>query len=206
MPPTSTLAFANAFGQMLGQLSSTGATIVVANVPDVTSVPFLVPAAGFFAQCGFWPQGAAQGDYVVPNLLNPAAGFNICLGYAVRPAALIQQARDSVKAFNAIIAADAKLVGATVVDVNALFAKMVEKGYVVNGRRLTNQFLGGLFSLDGVHPTNTGYAILANEWIKTMNRELHTGIAPVSIEQVAKTDPLIFAARGAAANSDDSDQ
>ena len=52
--------------------------------------------------------------------------------------------------------------------------------------------MGGLFSLDGIHPTNTGYAIIANEFIKAMNRSLAAGIPPVSVEQVSKTDPLIF--------------
>src|ERR1035437_1877130 len=60
------------------------------------------------------------------------------------------------------------------------------------GQRLTTGFMGGLFSLDGIHPTNTGYAIIANEFIKTMNRSLLAGIPPVSVEQVNKTDPLIF--------------
>jgi hypothetical protein len=49
-----------------------------------------------------------------------------------------------------------------------------------------------LFSLDGVHPTNTGYAIIANEFIKTMNRSLRTNIPYVSVAQVSQTDPLIF--------------
>ncbi len=66
------------------------------------------------------------------------------------------------------------------------------RGERVNGRLLTTEFLGGLFSLDGVHPTNTGYAILANAFIKTLNREFAAGNPPISVEQVAKTDPLIL--------------
>jgi hypothetical protein len=41
-----------------------------------------------------------------------------------------------------------------------------------------------------MHPTNTGYGIIANEFIKTMNRQLDSDIPPASIEQIAKTDPL----------------
>ena len=51
---------------------------------------------------------------------------------------------------------------------------------------------GGLFSLDGVHATNTGYAVLANAFINALNREFAAGIPLISIEQVAKTDPLIL--------------
>ena len=56
---------------------------------------------------------------------------------------------------------------------------------------MTTAFLGGLFSLDGIHPTNTGYAILANEYIQTINRALDAEISPVSVEQVSKADPLL---------------
>jgi hypothetical protein len=62
---------------------------------------------------------------------------------------------------------------------------------VVGGQKLTTDFMGGLFSLDGVHPTNTGYAIIANEFIKTMNGSLRADIPYVSVEQVSETDPLI---------------
>ncbi len=61
----------------------------------------------------------------------------------------------------------------------------------MGGRLLTTAFLGGLFSLDGIHPTNTGYAILANEYIQTINRALDAEISPVSVEQVSKADPLL---------------
>jgi len=78
-----------------------------------------------------------------------------------------------------------------VVDINSLIANLAKNGIEVNGQQLTTQYLGGLFSLDAIHPTNTGYAIVADEVIKTMNRQLNAGIPPVSIEQVAMTDPLV---------------
>ena len=79
------------------------------------------------------------------------------------------------------------------VDIHTLSVRIRDFGVEVNGKRLTNAFLDGLYSLDGIHPTTTGYAIIANEFIKTMNRQLDTNIPPISIEQVAKTDPLVFA-------------
>jgi hypothetical protein len=78
------------------------------------------------------------------------------------------------------------------VDLYSLVNDLAAHGKVVNGQKLTTEFLGGLFSYDGIHPTNTGYAIIADEFIKVMNRNLAAGIPPISIEQVAKTDPLIF--------------
>ena len=90
------------------------------------------------------------------------------------------------------IASEAAANGATLVDIYSLINDLAANGVVVGGQKLTTDFMGGLFSLDGVHPTNTGYAIIANEFIKTMNRSLRAGIPPVSVERVSQTDPLIF--------------
>jgi lysophospholipase L1-like esterase len=94
-------------------------------------------------------------------------------------------------AYNAIITRTAARYGAPVVDIYGLVNSLAAKGFVVNGRKLTTQPLGGLFSLDGLHPSNTGYAIFANEFIKTMNSRLGSGIPLVDIKDVAATDPLV---------------
>ncbi len=107
-------------------------------------------------------------------------------------AAALAQIRADVLAYNAEIANQAAANGATLVDIYSLVNDLAANGVEVGGQRLTTAFMGGLFSLDGVHPTDTGYAIIANEFIKTMNRSISVGIPPVSIEQVSKNDPLIF--------------
>ena len=39
----------------------------------------------------------------------------------------------------------------------------------MGGVAITAEFLtGGLFGYDGIHPTDLGYAILANEWIAAL--------------------------------------
>lgn len=51
--------------------------------------------------------------------------------------------------------------------------------------RLTTAYVsGGLFSLDGVHPTSKGYAVIANEMIKTINATWKSKIPTVSLELV----------------------
>jgi lysophospholipase L1-like esterase len=197
LPPTSLATFTAQYGQLLSALHRTGATIVVNNIPDVTDIPFLIPVPVFKSSCPNpmppLPAGVTSADFVVVNITNPAAvSLDLCTNYAVRPSALVAQAKQAVSDFNSVIAALAGQNGAVVVDINGLVADLAKKGYEVGGHRLTTAFLGGLFSLDGIHPTNTGYAILANEVIKTMNRQLHSGIPPISVEQVAKKDPLVF--------------
>ncbi len=79
--------------------------------------------------------------------------------------------------------------------------RIQDKGFVAGGQRLTTDFLGGIFSLDGVHPTNTGYAIIANAFIKELNRGFAAGIPPVSVEQIQKVDPLVLSGSEAPASA-----
>jgi hypothetical protein len=43
---------------------------------------------------------------------------------------------------------------------------------------------GGLFSLDGVHPSSRGYAIVANQFISILNSKYGTSIPYVSLSTI----------------------
>jgi len=131
--------------------------------------------------------------FILAGLMPPDSDSVSHVPIVIRKGTL-SQIRAAVLAYNALIANEAAASGATLVDIYSLIKDLAANGAVVGGQKLTTDFMGGLFSLDGVHPTNTGYAIIANEFIKTMNRSLRAGIPPVSVEQVSKTDPLIFPA------------
>jgi hypothetical protein len=49
-------------------------------------------------------------------------------------------------------------------------------------------FLGGLLRLDGMHATTTGYAILANAFLKALNREFAAGIHSISGDRIDSED------------------
>ena len=100
--------------------------------------------------------------------------------------------RAATDEFNAFIAAEAAAKGAALVDIHALLERAHAHGIVVGGQRLTTAFLGGLFSLDGIHPTNTGYAIMANQFIEALNRRFAAHIPRVSVERVMEDDPLVL--------------
>ena len=56
------------------------------------------------------------------------------------------------------------------IDVNTLLTEVNEGGKVVAGTTITADFVtGGAFSLDGIHPSPRGYALVANEIIRTIN-------------------------------------
>jgi lysophospholipase L1-like esterase len=79
--------------------------------------------------------------------------------------------RSRVADLNSRIASIASANGATLVDIHTLFNDIVAHGYEAGGGIvLTPAFLtGGVFSADGVHPTNLGYAIVAKEVIQHLN-------------------------------------
>lgn len=100
------------------------------------------------------------------------------------------QLRALIIAYNAAIALIAPKYGAPVVDIYTYVNLLAAHGVTVLGQHLTTQANGGLFSLDGLHPTNTGYALIANQFIQTMHQRLGTNIPVVNIGEVAAADPL----------------
>ncbi len=194
--------------QALMQVLTTqsSAHLVIANIPDVTAVPYLQPAAGVLAQTSASTGlptaalgallGISPGDFVTPEGLTE---IPLILGgkqkgplsdAGVLTAAEAVTVQTQIKAFNQVIAQQAQAAGATLVDINALFAQIATSGVTINGYKGTASFLGGLFSLDGIHPTNTGYAVVANKMIDTMNASFGSKIADVDLTAIAAADPL----------------
>lgn len=81
----------------------------------------------------------------------------------------IAKLQGAVSAYNAKLKAVAAAKGLAFVDVNQFLAQ-VKKGIVYNGIAVSTSFVsGGAFSLDGIHLTPRGNAMLANEFIKSIN-------------------------------------
>lgn len=79
--------------------------------------------------------------------------------------------RSRVDADNAAIDEICRAAGVPVVDIHGLLNDLAAEGRVVGGITLTSGFLtGGIFSYDGVHPTDIGYAVTANEWVRVINQ------------------------------------
>lgn len=93
----------------------------------------------------------------------------------------VTAATAAVTAYNTAIRAEAATVGIPVFDAGALLGEFT-RGKIYNGLSLNAGFItGGVFSLDGVHGTQRGYAILANEFIKTINTSYGASIPQVDV-------------------------
>jgi lysophospholipase L1-like esterase len=89
--------------------------------------------------------------------------------------------KTATDAYNASIKTLAGTYGLAFVDANA---KMVElngaSGIIWDGVKYNAKFItGGTFSLDGVHLTGRGYAVVANEFIKAINLKYNSTLPQV---------------------------
>ena len=199
--------FTTEFTALMTQLKAkTRANLIVANIPDVTGVAYLTPGAlvlGEFSLATHIP--AAQLSVLLgiqpTDLVNPTGLGEIqaILGgkqqgpvddsgfLSAAETATVQQ---TVDAYNQVIAAQVAAAGGTLVDIHSALNTLRAAPPAIAGFPISFGFLGGFFSLDGIHPTNTGYALIANAYIDTMNAELGTKIPDVDVNAIATADPL----------------
>jgi lysophospholipase L1-like esterase len=210
-------AFRAAYAQTVSALVATGATVMTATIPDVTASPFanaippvvVNPATGQPVLVGgrtvplIGPSGPLPADAKVTlgaaSLLAKGVGIPTALGGTGQPLpdevvldpAELATIRDRVSAINQSIREIAGAASIPVLDMNAFTADLLTNGRSYSGVTLDGSFLtGGLVGYDGIHPTNIGYAFLANEWIDFLNREKGTHLSPVSLA------PFIFGTSG----------
>jgi lysophospholipase L1-like esterase len=78
--------------------------------------------------------------------------------------------------YNTVIIQKAQQYGLAMVDANTYF-KTVDAGIKWNGVDFNTKFVtGGFYSLDGYHPNQNGYALIANEFIKAINLKYRASV------------------------------
>jgi hypothetical protein len=211
------ISFATNYKTLLDTLEKTKAHIVTATIPDVTEVPYFTPVASLAAQVNVPPRFAASKLGIgLADLLRPSAvpialailagaqsgplqancpAGDLMLPVPTVPCVLTSKDADylrlTIASYNLVIFAESITHGADVVDIHALLNQLAQHGYTADGKHLTTAFLGGLLSLDGIHPTNTGYAIIANSFIETINRCWNVRVPKVNVDDIAAHDPLV---------------
>jgi hypothetical protein len=192
--------FGGRFHALLDALADTRAGMAVANLPDPTGIAALRRAGDALTSCrrvdGTTAPVAA--DDLLSIDLDPAQlptpPCSRVMDGAERAAV-----RAKVGALNQQIAtaiADTEQrrgVTIALVDVFTTFDQLAANGVDLNGDGapdITTRYLGGMFSLDGIHPTRTGNALIANAFIDAINARFGEGIPRVDVAHVAAHDPL----------------
>ncbi|MET0553707.1 MAG: SGNH/GDSL hydrolase family protein [Vicinamibacteria bacterium] len=193
---TPAAAFRDYYTGVVATLRNTGARIFAANLPDVTSIPYVTtippvvvnPTTGqpvlannqpvpLIGPAGPLPSGSLV-TLGASSLLAQGIGIPTALGGRGTPLpdevvidptelAII---KDRVAVNNQAIATICQAANIPVLDINGIMRDLAQNGRTIGGITFTGAYLtGGIFSYDGVHPTDLGYAITANEWIRLLN-------------------------------------
>lgn len=192
----------------IDSLTSRNAKGVMANVPDITSIPYFttIPYNGavltqeqatqlntvFSGSPITWSKGA-NGFLIVdsssPGFFRHATAHDMillstpqdsltCAGWGtIKPlgdayvldSTEVAEIQTTIKNYNAILKGIATQKNLAFVDMYT-YLKTFTSGIVYNGISMNAKYVsGGAFSLDGVHPNQRGYALIANEFIDAIN-------------------------------------
>jgi lysophospholipase L1-like esterase len=207
--PTAAGTFGSTYEALIGQLLATTDRIVLLNVPPVTIIPYVtlvpnvvvdtstlepVPGPGGEPVPLLGPDGPLAPDDLVSfdaiERILEGDGIPVDMGGtgAPLPGSVILDAeeqavaRAAVAAYNQAIAQTAALHGLPIVNVHGIVSDIDENGLVVGDETLTTEYLvGGLFSLDGVHPTCKGQGVIANALMDAIEDAFGESFPRVSI-------------------------
>ncbi len=192
--------FEKHYKKLLGQLAGGETTVIVATVPDPLDTAYfsnldaaahlLRTEASFLqAQYGFAGDDLLSLDALVEigyQFLARQVSGEVPEG-SVLSAAEAETIRRGVAAINATIRklAEGK---ATVFDLHGYLRQVASDGVRVGDRKLTADYLGGFYLLNGVFPGRTGHALIANELLLMLGREFGVRAGEVDVARVMKGD------------------
>jgi lysophospholipase L1-like esterase len=189
--------FAQVYPAIVGSMAATGAKLVLANIPDVTVVPALSKGSTLAAQgMPIAKFGMGPDDYATPyshehiKLILEGKDPGPLGPGEILHAADVPKIQAILQADNQVIAAVGAQFHAPVVDMYSFFNKVKKHGLTLSdGTMVTADYLGGLFGLDGIHPTTTGQAVLAKQFIKTINAYYGTNLKAPNTRKANLSDP-----------------
>lgn len=142
-------------------------------------------AGGFLTETGFFTvlSEIAAG---APSINLDPSGAGSGAGSLYLDTAFSAQAMGLNAAYNTAINTVAAQTGAALADIQTTFQGINAAGGVTlaPGVTVTTKFGGGLLSFDGLHPSNTGYALITNVFIGAADTKFSMTIPPLSNAQI----------------------
>lgn len=195
-------AFRENFGRVLSELRASGSELVVMTIPDPGDTAYFSSIESAASLLKVKPSALMaaynldQGDRIsVDGLME--MGCHLIAGEARRlpdgsviPGAWIEQVRNHVSAMNKDILALTQEHTAVSYDLHGLFRRVQEIGISLGSRRLTSDFLGGFYQLNGYYPGATGQALIANDVLRLLNSVYDAEFTPVDLGLVIARDPV----------------
>jgi lysophospholipase L1-like esterase len=167
-----------------------GATALVSNVASSNNL-----TAGSYLTFAAMP---AVVTYVASGGTAPVPTGLVAANQALT-ASFAAQVQSENNAYNAAIATVAQSTGAALADLHSFFVQVAAGTYapalIAPGVPASPGVccylvpFGGLTSYDQLHPSDTGYALIANVWIAAINAKFGTTIPMVDVAAINQVDP-----------------
>jgi hypothetical protein len=195
-------AFRSNYDSLLQPFAAAKTTVIVCTIPDPNDTACFTPVSAaarvvkaeaavlaMLFQLGesdaFTPSGLVEvGCRVLTRTPSPLPAGSVV------PAAAIAAISERVDALNTQIRALAEAHGALVFDLHGLFRRIKREGLSIGNRKLTADYLGGIYSLNGVYPGATGHGAIANAVLELLNTSCGTSYAPIDLVELAAWDPV----------------
>jgi lysophospholipase L1-like esterase len=189
--------------------------MVAANIPDVLSIPFFTAVGDKFIQLGrteVWGI-TGKGDTLLLSLKSNFLTLRALLTAVNSDGTLsnkgtvklnpfqnsevldsleIYQIHNIIDQYNEIINSNVSSKNYALVDINSFFKSLKNAdqtgGTLINGINFKTDYItGGLFSLDGVHPSSRAQGLIANEFIKKINTRYSASIPLINVASIPET-------------------
>ena len=193
--------FADHYGQILDELGGARTTIVAATVPNPLDTAYfssLETAARILRTEESFLK--AQYDFADGDLIRLEGLVELGCEFLARqiskkvPAGAVVSAGEAdklsrgVDALNDQIRALAEEKGAYVYDLHGFLRKVADDGVDAAGQKLSADYLGGFYLLNGVYPGRTGHALIANDLIAYLNGKFGKGWSGVDVAEIRAGD------------------
>lgn len=208
---TDKVTFSSLYSNLLNALTAGGQKGIVATIPDVTAVPYfntVTPAAllnaakainpaaaAIYIQTGTGAVRAATSEDLIRLPFQSAGLFGQgAIPYGLHPLNPIAnnwvldkdeviKVKDYVNSYNSSIKSLATSKGLAIADTYTYF-NQVKTGINLQGVGINAAFItGGAFSLDGIHLTPRGNAVIANVFIDAINAKYGSTVPTIDITQ-----------------------
>ena len=195
------LTFPDDYDKILQGLTAAGASIVATTVPDPLDTAYFSTLEKAAAILRTEPdflrqQYNLQADdlITVPGLVD--IGFQLTarqITGTIEPGGVLSASgaariSQAVGRVNTTISQAAERHSAHLYDLGCFLKRVATGGARVGSRKLTSAFLGGFYLLNGVYPGRTGHALIANDLLTFLNRELGVIADPVDAAEVLGDD------------------
>lgn len=96
----------------------------------------------------------------------------------------MESTKKSINSQNNTIKINCERYGFALIDINALYKKILSKTYIEDGILIDPTYpSGNFFSSDGLYPTALGQAVIANEFIRSINSTYKTDIPLINVSE-----------------------